>query len=65
MKQLDYPKGSDLLIKLYYLAISMWDKLLIAAVFRINREENNKYVLFVVIKIYDKSINNPDIRQVI
>lgn len=52
-------------MRLYYLAIFDWDKLLITAVFKINREDNTKCTIFVATNTYDIGINNLDIKIVI
>lgn len=42
-----------------------WNKSLIAAAFKINREKNNNCVILVAINTYSIGIDNPDIRLVI
>lgn len=41
------------------------DKFLIVAIFKINEEKNNEYIIFVATNVYGMDINNLDIRFVI
>lgn len=45
--------------------MSDWDKSLISTTFKVNREENTKCTILGATNVYDKSINNIDIRVII
>lgn len=42
-----------------------WDKLRIAAVFKISMDKNTKCIILVSTNTYDMDINNPDIEVII
>lgn len=65
MALLGYPVGSDRWIRPYHLAMSDWNKELIAKAFKINEFEKTKYTILVVTNAYGMGIDNPDIRLVI
>lgn len=65
MKQLGYPESFDKWIKPYHLAIFNRDKLRIAAIFKINGDENIECTIFVAINAYGIGIDNLNIKVII
>ena len=65
MKYLGYPKESSKWIRLYYSALSDWDKGLTAAAFVVAADENEECVILVATDVYGMGIDNPDVKLVI
>lgn len=65
MKKLGYPAKSMGWIRPYYLAISKWDKSLIAITFAVLGDKNTECIIFVATDAYNMGINNPDVKLVI
>ena len=65
MRQLSYPEGSDKWIKPYHSAIFDRNKLGIAAIFKMSRDENIKCTIFVATNAYGIGIDNLNIKVII
>lgn len=65
MKKLGYRIESMGWIRLYYSAISEWDKSLIANAFAIPGDENMECTILVATDAYGMDIDNPEVKFVI
>lgn len=65
MNKLGYSEEACKWIRPYHLAMSEWDKNLIAQAFNIPGKENTESTILVATDAYGMGINNPDVRLVI
>lgn len=62
---LSYSIGSNNQVRPYYLAMSDWDKELIAKAFKISDNKNTECMIFIATNVYRIGIDNLDIKLVI
>lgn len=65
IRQLSYFESSKNRVKLYHSRMLDWNKDIIAKVFKVNKEENTKYIILVATDAYGMGIVNSDIWLVI